>query len=614
VEPKTAFRRAWEILDVHPLPKWSAQIAAVVTSLVTVGLLVVLALFVDVLVHQGHGSDYADHPVMGWLARWNQWASQTDDAAIPGFWYLTGLLLLGIALALLRAVSVFVMRTSAAGAALSVATWLRRAIYHHTYRLGTLAIRPEGPGEAAELFGRHVESIHDAVEARLTSQCYGPIQVFLLLLFALLIHYWLAAAFLLAGVIVIVLGGQTAAWHRHTGRIADRRATAQMTLLRESLLMMRLVKSMVMEVFNQSRVERQLSEYAAARRRRYRAAAVFRPLLWFLGTVSAAVLLYTAGVIVLSAGVGTGQVIVLAATLVVGYWPLRDWLNNRRLLARGQESAVLVYEFLDRPREVGQVVGAEFLPGVTKHVEFRDVSLRDAITGRTLLDGVDLRINAGERVGLIGLDEDEKHALVYLLSRFLDPSGGEVRIDDKNLRWLTLDSIRAQVGVVLQQGLVFNDTVAHNIGCGDKAFTIPQIIEAAKISHAHHFIQKLPYGYETPIGEMGTSLRVGEQFRIALARAILRDPAIYVIEEPSTALDDDTKSMLDDTFSRILPGKTVLFLPHRISTIRSCDRLFVLHKGQLQAAGDHRELLAKNDLYRHLHYLEFNEFAEHIGA
>jgi ABC-type multidrug transport system fused ATPase/permease subunit len=614
VEPKTAFRRAWEILDSHPLPKWSAQIAAAVTSFVAVGLLAVLALFIDLLVHQGRVSDYADQPVMGWLARVTRWLWQNDDTTVPGFWYLTGLLFLAVILALLRAIGVFVMRYSAAGAALSVSTWLRRAIYHHTYRLGALAIRPNGPGEAAELFGRHVESIHDAVEARLTSQCYGPIQVFLLLLFALLIHYWLAAAFLLAGVIVVVLGGQIAAWYRHTSRIADRRATTQMALLRESLLMMRLVKSTVMEVFNQSRVERQLTEYAVARRRRFRAAAIFRPLLWFLGTVSAAVLLYTAGVIVLSGGVGPGQVIVLAATLVIAYWPLRDWLTHRRLLARGQESAVLVYEFLDRPREVGQVVGAEFLPGVTKHVEFRDVSLRDAITGRTLLDGVDLKINAGERVGLIGLDEHEKHALVFLLSRFLDPSGGEIRIDDKNLRWLTLDSIRSQVGVVLQQGLVFNDTVANNIGCGDPAYTIPQIIEAAKIAHAHHFIQKLPYGYETPLGEMGSSLRPGEQFRIALARVILRDPAIYVIEETATPLDDDTKAMLDDTFTRILTGKTVLFLPHRISTIRSCDRLFVLHKGQLQAAGDHRELLAKNDLYRHLHYLEFNEFAEHVGA
>src|SRR5262249_3876457 len=145
VEPKTAFRRAWEILDSHPLPKWSALVAAVVTSFITVGLLAVLALFIDLLIHQGGVSEYADHPIMGWLARRMQWLGRSDDTAVPGFWYLTGLSFLSITLALLRAVAVFVMRYSAASAALSVATWLRRAIYHHTYRLGTLAIRPNGP-------------------------------------------------------------------------------------------------------------------------------------------------------------------------------------------------------------------------------------------------------------------------------------------------------------------------------------------------------------------------------------------------------------------------------------------------------------------------------------
>jgi ABC-type multidrug transport system fused ATPase/permease subunit len=719
VEPKTAFRRAWEILDHHPTSKWTAQVAAVLAGLTTVALLVVLALFVDLLVSHGrvpnyqrlgeeqkrafaaglpdlssadraeglrqtgapagqpdgpvqdfdalnatareqlwrayvwhmisHGvsddaaAEYAKrtkdtkatpeydvpgmgilslfvrsqahwfHPVVGGLASWNRWTWQPDDARAPNFRYLTGLLIIGIILALARAVLLNVMNYSAESAALAVATWLRRAVYHHTYRLGALAIRPSGTTEAVGLFGRHVESIQDAVIARLTSLFYGPVQLALLLAFALAVHFWLAVAFLLAAMIVFLVGGQVAVNFRRTARSADRRAAVHMSLLQESLAMMRLVKSNVMELFNQSRVERQLAEYAAARRRRFQATAMMGPLLWFLGFVSAAVLLYAAGAIVLTAGQGTANVIVLAATLVAGYWPVREWLTHRRLLARGKESAALVYEFLDRPREVGQVVGAEFLPGIRKGVEFRDVSLRDPTTGRMLLEGVNLRIGAGERVGLVG-NEDEKHAVVYLLTRFLDPAAGEVRIDDKNLRWLTLDSIRAQVGVVLQQNLTFNDTVANNIGCGDPAFAIPQIIEAAKIAHAHHFIQKLPYGYETPIGELGSSLKPGEQFRIALARAILRDPAMYVIEEPPAAFDEETKAMLDDAFSRILAGRTVLFLPHRISTIRSCDRIYVLHKGQLQAAGDHRELLAKNDLYRHLHYLEFNEFVGHTPA
>jgi ABC-type multidrug transport system fused ATPase/permease subunit len=552
------------------------------------------------------------NPAIGWLARWNAWAWRPDVHRTPNFWYLTGLLILAVIVALLRAVLTNTMNYAAAAAGITVAVRLRRSIYHHAYRLGTLTIRSTGPGEAAGLFARDVDRVQDGIQARLTSQFFCPLELGFIVLFALAIHFWLALAFVLAALLVLLWGGQIAENLRRASHTADRRASARMTLLQESLMIMRLVKSNVMELFNQSRVERQLSDYADARLKRARGEAFFRPLLWFLGTLAGAVLLYVAGLIVLSAGLGTANVIVLCAAIVAAYWPLRDWVRSRRRIQRGQESAVLIYEFLDRPREVGQVVGAEFLPAINKGVDFRSISLRDPASGRVLLQDVTLRIAAGERVGLVGTDPAETHAVVHLLSRFLDPSGGEIRIDDKNLKWLTFDSIRAQIGVILQPSLIFNDTVAANIGCGDSGYSVPQIIEAAKVAHAHQFVQRLPYGYETPIGEMGSSLRPGEQFRIALARAILRDPAMYVIEEPATPLDDETKDLLDDTFSRILPGKTVLFLPHRISTIRSCERLYLIHQGRVEAVGEHRELIAGNDLYKHLHYLEFNEFAAHI--
>jgi ATP-binding cassette subfamily B protein len=255
------------------------------------------------------------------------------------------------------------------------------------------------------------------------------------------------------------------------------------------------------------------------------------------------------------------------------------------------------------------VVGAEFLPPLAKQIEFDNVSLREPGSGRMLLEEVTLTIPAGQRIGLVGADDLEKHALVYLIPRLLDPTSGEIRIDQHNLRWVTLDSLRAQTGIVLSHNLVFHDSVANNIGCGDNAYTLPQIIEAAKVAHAHHFIQKLPQGYETPIGELGHPLSVSEQFRIALARAILRDPFLFIIEEPVSPLDDDTKGMIDDTLNRVLPGKTVIFLPHRLSTIRRCDQVFLLYQGQIEATGEHRDLLANNELYRHLQYLEFNEFA-----
>jgi ATP-binding cassette subfamily B protein len=318
------------------------------------------------------------------------------------------------------------------------------------------------------------------------------------------------------------------------------------------------------------------------------------------------------GLIVLYGQLGVASAITLATALVSLYWPVEHWLGSRKVLRRGRESAVVLFNFLDRPGEVGQVIGAEFLPPLSKQLEFDNVTLRDAASGRVLLQNVSLTVKAGQRVGLVGADELEKHALVYLIPRLLDPTSGEIRIDQYNLRWVTLDSLRAQIGVVLQHNLVFHDTVANNIGCGDPAYGLPQIIEASKIAHAHHFIQKLPQGYETLIGEMGHSLTLSEQFRIALARAILRDPALLIIEEADIPLDDDTKALLDDTFARILPGRTALFLPHRISTIRSCDQIYLLSKGQIEAAGIHRELLTQNPLYRHLHYLEFNEIAEQV--
>lgn len=546
-------------------------------------------------------------PVLGRVAAWSPWAWRYGNV-----WYLVGLMVLGLVLGLLHGVLTFVMHDAAARASTEAATRLRRAVYHHTFRLGTLAFRALGPGEAVSIFTRHVEAVHDALYLWMTVLFRQPIKFALLLAFALLIHPLLAVAFLLGAVLVWLAGSQVAAAVRRQGRVATTRAAEQLTLIRESLMLMRLVKCYLMELFNQSRVERQLARYAAFQLRRYRGEAFYRALLIFLGVLATVFLLFIAGLIVLHDQLGVASSIAMAAALVSLYWPLQSWLENRRLVRRGRDAAGTLFKFLDRPGEVGQVVGAEFLAPLGNELEFDNVSLKEPGSSRMLLQDVSLTIKAGQRIGLVGGDELEKHALVYLLPRFLDPTAGEIRIDEHNLRWVTLDSLRAQIAMVMQHNLVFHDTVANNIGCGDPGYTLPQIIEAAKTAHAHHFIQRLPKGYETAIGELGHALSLSEQFRVALARAILRDPALLIIEEPEAALDEDSKALLDDTFTRILPGRTAVFLPHRISTLKSCDRIFLLHKGKLEAVGDHRGLLSQNALYRHLHYLEFNEIAEQV--
>jgi ATP-binding cassette subfamily B protein len=564
------------------------------------------------LIVRKHTEGWLLTPFVSRIAQASPWMRNVGNhhATIPPF--LIGLLLTAIVLSLLGAGLAVLHREMAARASIEAATRMRRAVYHHTFRLGTLAFRALGPTEAVSVFARHVEAVHDALYTRLTVFFREPVKFGLLLAFALAVQFWLALAFLVFAILVWLTGGQVAAYFRRQGRQATNQAGEHLTVMRESLMLMRLVKCYLMEQFNQSRVERQLSRYSRVQLLRYRGEAIYQPLLLFLGLLCALVLLFVAGIIVLYGQLTVAGMVALATALVSLYRPLERWLEARRLIRRGRESAVQIFRFLERRGEVGQVVGAEFLPPLSKQIEFDNVSLREPGSGRMLLEEVTLTIPAGQRIGLIGADDLEKHALIYLIPRLLDPTTGEIRIDSHNLRWVTLDSLRAQTGTVLMHNLIFHDTVANNIGCGDSAYTLGQIIEAAKVAHAHHFIQKLPQGYETPIGELGHPLTVSEQFRIALARAILRDPALLIIEEPETALDEDTKALLDDTFTRVLPGRTAIFLPHRISTLRSCDCLHLLHKGHIVASGVHKELLAQNPLYRHLHYLEFNEMAEQI--
>ena len=552
-------------------------------------------------------------PIVCRLAQWNPWMWKYRGESTPNFfYYLTGLLLVAMVLALLRGLLSFLVQEMAARASIEASLRMRRAVYLHTFRLGTLALQALGPAEAVSIFVRHVEAIVEALYIRMTVWYREPVLIVLLLCFVLLVQPWLALAFLGFALLVWVFGGQAVVYFRRQGRAASNRASEYLTLLRESLMLMRLIKVYLMEPFGRARVERLLARHARAQLMRLRSEAVSRPLLIFLGLLAALLLLYVAGLIVLQGQLGAASTIVLAVALISLYWPVHSWLSHVRIIRRGREAAVTYFKFLERPGEVGQVVGAEFLPPLRHRIELDNVSLREPGSTRILLQDVTLTIPAGHRIGLVGPDDLEKHALVYLIPRLLDPTSGEVRMDQHNLRWVTLDSLRNQIALVLQDNLIFHDTIANNIGCGDPAYTLPQIIEAAKIAHAHHFIQKLPKGYETAIGEQGHFLSSSEQFRIGLARAILRDPALVIIEEPEDAMDEDTKALLDDTFARFLPGRTTIFLPHRISTIRSCDRIYLLHNGKIEAEGIHRDLLTQNPLYRHLHYLEFAEIAEQV--
>lgn len=614
MEKRAAFSRAWGYLNFKPAAKWLALSAGLGSCVIQVALLSVFALFVHLLAHPG-AEFTADTGRVGRLlgslaAHGFTWFGPPAEGDHP---YLGPLLRLGglaVGLAVLWAVLDFAMRYFAAVAATEAALRMRKAVYHHAFRLGHLTIRSAGSGEAAGLVARSVEAIHDALVAWLTVVLREPVKVVLLLALAIVVSPWLALIFIVGAALAWLLSTQLQTAFAAPRARAAHQAAGQLALLQETLLLVRLVKSYVMEIFNQGRLERQLAGYARASLRRDAADALRQSVSALLLVVAGVALLFVSGLSVLDNQLSLTGLVVLGAVLASLYPALRRWLDRRRVLARGTEAAVALFRFLDRPSDVSQVVGAEVLPPVTRAIEFDNVSLREPGTNRLLVRELTFTIPAGARVAFMGPDDREKLAVACLLLRFLDPTSGEIRIDEHNLRWVTLESLRKQIGVVLQSNLVFNDTVAANISGGDATVKLPQLMEAAKLAHAHHFIQKLPKGYDTSIGDAGHALNVGEQFRIALARAVLRKPSVLIIEEPPPFyLDEDTNHLLEDTYARALPGRTVLFLPHREATIHAANGVVVLHQGRVEAAGEHLELMKQSALYRHLFYTEFNDFA-----
>lgn len=535
----------------------------------------------------------------GTFASLNGWTWHPNAAGSPNEAYLAGLFILAFLVALVRGIGSNTAAYLAAAATLDASTRIRRAIFFHTYRLGSLSVRTDGANEATELVSRKVDVVGEALEASLIAPFRHPLTIALLLTMILLVHFWLALSFLLFAMLVWVIAGQAAAYFRREARLGHRQGERAMALLRESTRLLRLVKCFHMERFNQNRMERQLAEAGRANWMRLRGEAMIRPLLGAVALLAGIALAYLAARSVLSGEFTVAGLVVLAVALVSLVAPVAGWLDASRKVRRGREAAADIFEYLDRRGEAAEAADAEFLQPLTTRIEFRNVSLQEPGTGRMLLDGVTFAIPAGAKIAIVGPDPSEKHALVSLLPRFLDPTSGEIRIEDKNIKWVTHESLRAQVGLVMLDDLVFSDTVANNIGCGDPQFNLPQIIEAAKLAHAHQFSERLPNGYETPIGPLGHSLKRGEQFRIALARALLRDPAILVIEEPS-GVDDDTLALLDDTLERIRHGRTIIFLANRMSTLRAVDRVFVLRNGKLEASGHHRDLWTSNGSYRRL--------------
>ncbi len=596
------FRQSLDYQKATPAAKWGAVTASVAAALAVIGLLPVAYLFVDLLVH--HQSAAVGLPgaaaraeggwVAGplrWLASWNEWAATNEGL-------LTGLFVLAFVLILLRGVAVNVAAYLSAGVAIEAAGRLRRTILTHSFRLAGLAIRRDAQAEAGDIISRKVEQLRDGWIARLTVGVRAPTLGLAAVAVLTVVNPWLALAVVCLVGAVWLVAGLSAVRFRRDARLYARRADARLAVMRENLTFMQVVKSYLMERFNQARVERQLTDLAKATRRRLRGETLARPTLFAVGGLTGVVLAFVAARVVLGGGLTVAGLAVAGCAVTALVMGVTRWIGARVRVRRAKEAAADVFEFLDRRADSTQPIDAEFLQPLQKKLELSRLSYREPGTGRMRLEDVTLTVPAGGRAAVVCGDPDEGRTLAFLLTRFLDPTGGDMKIDGKNLRWVTFESLRTQVALVMQDGTTFSDTVANNIGCGDPSYTLPQIVEAAKLTHAHQFVARLPYGYETQLGDTGVSLRPGERFRIALARAALRDPSLIVIEEPTEPFDPDSVALIDDAVTRLLPGRTVLFLARRSTTVKTADRVFHIQDGKLVSSTTNDETRVGGSTFR----------------
>jgi ABC-type multidrug transport system fused ATPase/permease subunit len=519
--------------------------------------------------------------------------------------------LLAIGLLLLLALSLLTQwrRRVMARAVTDLATNLRHQIHRQMYRLGQSSLPTEGIGPVVNIWTREVNDIRDGLLADLDVTPRMHVLGIGLILIALIASPILTLFLGSLGLLVWL----TARLLNRDARLAQdaalRDVSVQLCLLHEDLGLLRTVRVHGVENYDRQRFDEHLDRFRQADAARISTEPKLNPTTALVYGAALAVALGLLGYnVLIREQISIATMLVLIAALSGLAHPISEWLRMRRAVRQANRSAGGVFEFLERSPELHQNVGAHFQAALKNQIVLDNVTLASR-SGKTLLDRVSVEIPAGGRTAIMGFDEDSKQALACLIPRLIDPQAGRVLIDGRDVRDVTLESIRAQVATVLQADLVFTDSVLVNIGMGDPINGLPRVIEAAKLAHAHHFVQDLPHGYDTIIGPLGHYLKPDEQYRIALARAYLHDPSIMIVEEPAVPIDEDTRHLLEDTISRLALGRTMILLPHSLATIRSCDQVILLHNGRIEDVGSPAQLQTESKLFRHLLYTEFNEYA-----
>ncbi len=379
-------------------------------------------------------------------------------------------------------------------------------------------------------------------------------------------------------------------------------------ILHETISGNRIVKAFGMEEYEKERFSKENMKYFSYLMRSVSVRALSSPLMEFLGGVGIVFIIWYGGYSVIK-GVSTpGNFFSFLAALLMLYEPVKRLSNMNNIIQQGLAAAFRVYDILDTPPDVRDKPDAIQLPPMRDKLELRNVQF--SYDNEPVLKNMNLQVAAGEIVAIVGVSGAGKSTLVDLIPRFYEVTGGTILVDEMDIRDVSVASLRAQIGMVTQQTILFNDTVRNNIAYGDIRKSEEEIIAAAKAANAHGFIVKMDQGYDTIIGEQGVRLSGGQRQRLCIARALLKNAPLLILDEATSSLDSEAELEVQKALENLMAGRTTLVIAHRLSTIQNADRIVVLADGCIVEEGQHEELLRLNGEYRRLYNLQFAHLAE----
>jgi ATP-binding cassette, subfamily B, bacterial len=492
-----------------------------------------------------------------------------------------------------------------AKASYKVAYRLRQRVFAHLQSLSLTYFETAPTGDLTYRVTEDVNRVGDAIHKFLHQFIPCILQLVVLLAYLIWLNWQLTLAiFIIAPVIASLIG-----WFGERMRQLSHRSQEQLSnissMLVEVFSGIRLVKAFAAEDYILDRFSEEAEKNRQAKYFIERSRAIEYPVVGFLLSISVLFLFVLVGWQVEQKNLTGAQFASFGAAVAMILDPIGILANNYNEFKQGEASVDRLFEILRLEPSVKEAPNAIELPDLVGKVEFQNVSFAYD-PAHPVLQNLDLLAMPGQMTALVGASGAGKTTLVNLIPRFYDPQAGQILIDGVDIRDVSLKSLRRQIGIVPQETTLFTGTIAQNIAFGITDLDYEAIERAAKIANAHQFINQFPQGYQTWVGERGVNLSGGQRQRLAIARAVLLNPRILILDEATSALDSESEALVQEALERIMEGRTVFIIAHRLATVRRVDRILVMEKGQVVEAGSHDELLAENGRYARYYAQQFS--------